>query len=106
VEGKLPQESAVLLATHLDVSDLAEPRVIAERNTGQPFAIDKPKKLNQGTATTPVAMLSPAVEAPSGVYLEDCRVLAPYKYVSGEGNAERLWELSEKMVGKKFEVGD
>ncbi|KAF2660451.1 short-chain dehydrogenase [Lophiostoma macrostomum CBS 122681] len=65
------------------------------------------KTLSQGSATTLVAALDPELEGQSGAYLTDCGVekeelVAEWaKDVDGKG-AERLWGLSEKLVGEEF----
>jgi len=41
--------------------------------------------------------------AHSGEYLDDCKVAAPLGWASDEENAERLWEVSEVLVGEKFD---
>jgi len=92
------------LATHLEMSDLADLSDIAERNTGRPFQIDNPKSLTQGSATTLVAALSPEMEGRSGAFLADCQVGTPYEYASDKANADKLWLLSEKLIGEKFNL--
>jgi hypothetical protein len=40
----------------------------------------------------------------NGAYLEDCNIVRPLKpYAADKSKAERLWEMSEEMVGEKFE---
>jgi NAD(P)-dependent dehydrogenase (short-subunit alcohol dehydrogenase family) len=63
------------------------------------------KTQSQGSATTLVAALDPAIEERSGAYLVDCKVdhEDPWaEYAKGQENAERLWGLSEELVGEKF----
>ncbi|KAK3400078.1 hypothetical protein B0T20DRAFT_176121 [Sordaria brevicollis] len=69
------------------------------------------KTLQQGCATTLRAALDPALEkegGDGGVFLSDCQftkdpeIVAPWAL--DEGDAERLWALSEELVGEKFEV--
>lgn len=71
------------------------------------------KTLGAGAATTLVAALDPALaigvgqskngKDNYGTYLADCQISdkADPRSISSE-NAERLWELSEKLVGEKF----
>jgi len=92
------------LATHLDMSDFADVGSIAQRNTARTFELDRPKTQSQGTATVLIAALSPDVDELSGSYLEDCVVTMPYEYASDKDNAERLWQLSEELVGEKFSI--
>jgi hypothetical protein len=38
----------------------------------------------------------------AGVYLDDCQMKRPSKWASDVEKAERLWVLSEHLVGEKF----
>jgi hypothetical protein len=40
-----------------------------------------------------------------GVYLDDCQLKRPSKWASDPEKAERLWKLSEELVGQKFDLG-
>ena len=42
--------------------------------------------------------------AESGKFLRNCTVYDVMPYALDPTSAERLWELSEKLVGEKFEV--
>jgi NAD(P)-dependent dehydrogenase (short-subunit alcohol dehydrogenase family) len=81
---------------------------------GQPSALAKQgfKTPEQGCATTLWAATSPRLEGMPGVYCEDCDVAAPtdpaspmarYRGVDphacSDESAERLWEISEAMLG-------
>ncbi|GAB5587120.1 hypothetical protein Unana1_02020 [Umbelopsis nana] len=63
------------------------------------------KTLPQGTATHIVAAFDPSIKSHSGSYLEDCQIandnLKPW--ANDEAQAERLWTLSERLVGQKFD---
>lgn len=66
----------------------------------------KMKNLSQGSATTLVAALDPNIEDWSGAYLADCQVKhnsPTMEYALDANNAEKLWKLSEDLVGQKFE---
>jgi hypothetical protein len=40
----------------------------------------------------------------NGYYMEDCNIVRPLKqYAADKNKAERLWKMSEEMVGEKFE---
>ncbi|KAF2473160.1 short-chain dehydrogenase [Lindgomyces ingoldianus] len=72
-------------------------------NTNGPF---KFKTHSQGAATTVVAALDPTIADRSGAYLADASIdhddnISPYAV--DKDNAEKLWVLSEKLVGQKFE---
>ncbi len=46
------------------------------------------------------------VAAETGVYLDDCHTKRPSKWASDVEKAEKLWSLSENMVGEMFSVGE
>lgn len=66
------------------------------------------KALQQGCATTLKAALDSALEKEDGVFLSDCQLTTDPELVApwalDEGDAERLWGLSEELVGEKFDV--
>ena len=39
------------------------------------------------------------------MYLDDCQMRRPSKWASDIDKAERLWALSEELVGEKFTKG-
>lgn len=67
------------------------------------------KTLQQGCATTLRAALDPDLPAHEGVFLNDCQLTTPSEcpflaeHAVVPEDAERLWDLSEKLVGQKFE---
>lgn len=64
------------------------------------------KNLDQGSATTLVAALDPKLaEDPGVIYLSDCQVAEAAAHARDAKAAERLWKLSEEIVGQKFELG-
>ncbi|KAK0640050.1 Short-chain dehydrogenase TIC 32 [Lasiodiplodia hormozganensis] len=64
------------------------------------------KNHDQGTATHVVAAFSDDLKEQNGQYLVDCKI-ASWDMVSpwarNSFDAERLWKMSEDMVGEKFE---
>lgn len=63
------------------------------------------KNLDQGSATTLVAALDPKLaDAPDVIYLSDCQIAQAAAHASDEEAAERLWTLTEELVGQKFEL--
>ena len=64
-----------------------------------------PKSLAAGAATSLWAALAPALEGRSGAFLSDCTVLDEplMPHAVGKKNVDRLWRLSEELVGQKFE---
>ena len=96
------------LGRHLRPEDY---RLLAERsNSDRGFDF---KSLGAGAATTVWAATAPQFASRSGLYLEDCSIGVPNEDpVAGEGgyrpwavdieSAERLWRVSEEMVGEGF----
>jgi NAD(P)-dependent dehydrogenase (short-subunit alcohol dehydrogenase family) len=92
------------LGRHLQPEDL---EFLRTRNRGMKF-----KTVEAGAATSVFAATAPELEGRGGLYLEDCRVAAVNDAPDGlEGvrsyaldphNAERLWEVSEQLVGERF----
>ncbi|KAJ9606828.1 hypothetical protein H2200_008838 [Cladophialophora chaetospira] len=62
------------------------------------------KDIDQGSATTLVAALDPKLNDPKVIFLNDCQVAEPAEWASNANAAERLWKLSEEIVGQKFEL--
>ncbi|KAL2432263.1 hypothetical protein ABEF95_005126 [Exophiala dermatitidis] len=63
------------------------------------------KDLDQGSATMLVAALDPRLGSDKSkdvVYLSDCQVAEPAAHASDWNAAERLWRLSEGIVGQKL----
>ncbi|KAJ7675909.1 hypothetical protein DFH06DRAFT_1466665 [Mycena polygramma] len=71
---------------------------------GQPIDESKFKTIAQGAATTLVAALEPALNETPGAYLCDCvlanELIAPHS--SDPANAEKLWNMTEHIIGKPF----
>lgn len=63
-----------------------------------------PKTLDQGAATTVVAAVAPELKPKNGVYLVDCKVSMEScpAYASDVVQAEKLWALSEEILGRKL----
>ncbi|MCJ1254629.1 hypothetical protein MMC24_002444 [Lignoscripta atroalba] len=77
-----------------------------EANGGKPLVMETPKTLQQGCATILVAALDPSIADTSGALLSDCNVHpTPVKeHAKGVENTQKLWKLSEELVGQKFEI--
>lgn len=94
-----------------------------ERNNGiDVYSTMVPVTLQQGAATILLAGLDPSLRGlslpvttfrrqranrtteKSGVFLKECAAKKTREYASDKGNAEKLWALSEKLLGQKFEV--
>ena len=61
-----------------------------------------PKSLSQGSATILVAALDNSLRSHSPAFLRDCEVATARDYAVSPANAEKLWRLSEHLVGKEF----
>jgi NAD(P)-dependent dehydrogenase (short-subunit alcohol dehydrogenase family) len=93
------------LSADIEEERFADVNEVAMRETGLPFAIGQPKTIEQGIATGLVATLDPRLDqVPSGSYFEDAAVKEVREYASSDENVERLWSLSEKLVGQTFEI--
>jgi NAD(P)-dependent dehydrogenase (short-subunit alcohol dehydrogenase family) len=95
------------LSRHMDPEVLA--RMLAERSSAMRF-----KTIEQGAATSVLVASHPLLEGIGGRYFEDCHeaiVIDPAgvdvnatpegvaTYALDPANAERLWELSEQLIG-------
>lgn len=68
---------------------------------------EKPKPLACGASTPLRAALDPILASTPGEYLMDCRILdesAKLDHIKGNEVGEKLWELSEKLVGQTFSI--
>ena len=92
------------LSRHLQPEDL---EFLRTRTRGMKF-----KSVEAGAATSVFAATAPELEGRGGLYLEDCHVAAvndapdaldgAKSYALDPTNAERLWEVSESLVGERF----
>ncbi|KAB5535196.1 short-chain dehydrogenase [Coniochaeta sp. 2T2.1] len=100
--GSIPSN----LQVHLNRAP--ELREVAVRKTfrGGPNPIKSRKTLQQGCATTLRAALDPGLPGEEGMWLVDAELSTDPTWVESwsldKGDAERLWELSEGLVGEKF----
>jgi len=70
---------------------------------GDPTKMEAPKTLQEGCATSLVAALDPSIAEHSGAFLQDCAVRPVLQeYAKGTENIDKLWQLSEELVGEKF----
>ncbi len=94
------------LGRHLQPEDI---QFLQTRSRGMQF-----KTVEQGAATSTFAATAPELEGRGGIYLEDCHVAAindapdaldgVKSYALDPESAERLWQLSERMVGARFDL--
>lgn len=94
-----------MLATPTILADGLARMVASEAAEGRVFDREDLKTLEQGCATTLVACLDPELEGVSGAYLNNGDVITvPVReYAESVENQERLWRLSEELVGEGFE---
>jgi NAD(P)-dependent dehydrogenase (short-subunit alcohol dehydrogenase family) len=94
------------LGRHLQPEDI---QFLQARSRGMQF-----KSVEQGAATEVFSATAPELEGRGGLYLEDCHVAATNdaadaldgvkSYALDPQLAERLWDLSEKAVGTRFDL--
>ena len=94
------------LARHLEAADIT---ALTDRSSSsEPLVF---KTLEQGAATTLWAATTPDLALEGGQYLEDCHIAPPAEsggssgvesYAVDPAMAEKLWLLSEDLVGQSF----
>jgi NAD(P)-dependent dehydrogenase (short-subunit alcohol dehydrogenase family) len=94
------------LARHLEAADIT---ALTDRSSSsEPLVF---KTLEQGAATTLWAATTPDLAFEGGQYLEDCHIASPAEsggssgvesYAVDPAMAEKLWLLSEDLVGQSF----
>ncbi|WYZ38118.1 hypothetical protein EsH8_III_000032 [Colletotrichum jinshuiense] len=94
------------LGTHLESFDSLRAQDI---NMGNRYMWSEfnPKTEDQGIATHVYTAFSPDLEGLNGSYFNDCRLADQYKeevypWATNKIDADRLWKLSEKLVGEEF----
>lgn len=98
------------LGRHLEPEDLEFLRSRAPAGSTLQF-----KSVEAGAATSVFTATAPELEGRGGLYLEDCHVAAindapdaldgVKSYAIDAGNAQRLWDVSERLVGQRFPLG-
>ena len=80
-------------------------RLAAERGSGAQNDFDTDVKTLEQAASTPLdAALDPAWEGSSGIFLRNCQPFDVKAYAKDPTLAEKLWEMSEGLVGQKFNL--
>ncbi len=95
------------LPRHMTADDLRDLQSRAPGGKGFQF-----KSIEAGAATSVWAATAPELEGKGGLYLEDCHVSRPRRgsddeegyeaHAADKQAAERLWRVSEEMVGERF----
>ncbi|KAI1624481.1 short-chain dehydrogenase [Exophiala viscosa] len=94
------------IATNLQgyiTEEMRNQGIAAFKEEDPAFVVPKRKDLQQGCATQLRAALDPSLESHSGAYLDDCQVSEPAVHKPAEAHMDEVWELSEKLVGEKFD---
>lgn len=95
------------LSRHLQPEDYET--LMASRPNDEPMVY---KSTEQGSATSIRAATAPELEGRGGLYLENCQIAKPAEpggeggvesYALDTASAQRLWQLSEALVGQRFE---
>ncbi|GAB1317799.1 Short-chain dehydrogenase [Madurella fahalii] len=103
--GSIMTNLGVHLDWSADVESLREAdKVMGNREGWEDFKI---KNEDQGIATHVLAAFHPSLEDHNGAFLEDAHVADPWvetvkPWATSPVEAERLWKLSEKLVGQQF----
>ncbi|GAB1217045.1 hypothetical protein ATERTT37_006267 [Aspergillus terreus] len=97
------------LATHLNFDDDFNELRAVDRAQGnaEGWSEFKPKSVECGIATHVYAAFDPGLKAHNGAYLVDCHVANPVTdtvkpWATSPVEADRLWDLSERLVGERF----
>ncbi|KAG7009751.1 patulin synthase [Physcia stellaris] len=99
MESKLLANSGVTNEYFMEAYQMA-----VERNNGNPLPPQTTKTLGQGAATIVIGALDPSFRNSSPSLLVENQVAEAAPYATDEANAEKLWALSEKLVGQKFDI--
>jgi NAD(P)-dependent dehydrogenase (short-subunit alcohol dehydrogenase family) len=92
--GLHPGSIETELTRHMEGAELTE----ARRR-----AVITRKTLEQGSSTSLVAALDPVIKAEGkNYYLSDCQLQEAASWAVDSESAEKLWKLSESLVGEKF----
>ncbi|KAI1413141.1 NAD(P)-binding protein [Hypoxylon sp. FL1857] len=93
------------LGSHLAMEDYNDIFETTKRNTGKDFVFDEPrfKSYAQIGATPLAAALDPELPAKAPALLINSQIAACAEHASDPENVERLWKLSETLVGEKFD---
>ncbi|KAI0842702.1 NAD(P)-binding protein [Hypoxylon sp. FL0890] len=104
-----PGVIATNLGTHIDWSVGFDPLRAVDKSLGNKegwteYIFRSPQA---GAATHVYAAFSPSLKDHNGAYLQDCHIADPWvetvkPWATSPIEADRLWKLSEKLVGQEF----
>ena len=60
------------------------------------------KTLQEGCSTQLRAALDPSLKTSTGAFLDDCQPVVYPEHVEVYGVADKVWKLSEQLVGQDF----
>ncbi|KAI1094032.1 retinol dehydrogenase 13 [Rostrohypoxylon terebratum] len=94
------------LSAHLEATAWSGIEIATMKNTGRSFGVigDDLKTLSGAASSLLAAALDPEFDDKSGSFIEDCQIHIPLEHATNPDNARKLWELSEKLVGQKFDL--
>ncbi|OTA68752.1 hypothetical protein K449DRAFT_461575 [Hypoxylon sp. EC38] len=92
------------LGSHLTMEDYNDIFEITRRNTGKDFVFDEPgfKSYAQIGATPLNAALDPELPPKAPALLINSHIVECAEHASNHESVEKLWRLSEKLVGEEF----
>ncbi|KAF2799145.1 NAD(P)-binding protein [Melanomma pulvis-pyrius CBS 109.77] len=93
------------LGSHLTMEDYHGIFPAMKKNTGKDFEFEEPrfKSYTQIAATTLIAALDPEIPVKSPAYLFNSQTQIPEEHARDPEAVEKLWKLSEKLVGQEFD---
>jgi NAD(P)-dependent dehydrogenase (short-subunit alcohol dehydrogenase family) len=92
------------LARHMGEGDMEElgARAAQREAAGNGGGLPQFKTVEQGAATSVFAAVDPSLEGVGGRYLDNVEFAEPAAWAIGADAAERLWTMSESLVGESF----
>ncbi|KAL8785161.1 MAG: hypothetical protein Q9195_008753 [Heterodermia aff. obscurata] len=101
---KLRRRGIAVFAVHPGVILESKLQVNSGITKSNPLPPQTTKTLNQGAATVIIAALDPSFRKSSPSFLVENQVAEAAPYATDEASAEKLWALSEKLVGQKIDI--
>jgi NAD(P)-dependent dehydrogenase (short-subunit alcohol dehydrogenase family) len=95
------------LGRHLDEEGISGLRALDKKQGNYEGDAEgfKFKSISQGTSTYVFSAFDQSIAAQNGAYLLDVRLAKPEEIrnnATNKGSAEKLWKLSNEIVGQKF----
>lgn len=97
-------ESSLLANSAIDQEYFGEAYTLAiERNNGQPLPPQNMVSIKQAAGVVLYTALNPELRSEPATFIVENEVYTLTKeYANNDADADRLWELSEKLVGESF----